>query len=185
MREILFRGKAINRNKGYHRTNYKNGDWVHGLLIRLYDEFFENLPAEMINTDGVSGIEIDYKTVGQYTGLTDKNGTKIFEGDIVKCKHDWHNQGRTLDTDEVAFLEQKIRGAYGKYIDKTLGEIFRWRYHYFRNYAVEYYVLNGGWRVRNGSCFHSLTQTYITNRDLEVIGNIHDNPELLKGGAEE
>lgn len=45
MREILFRGKAINRDKGYHRTEYKNGDWVYGLLTRHYDERFENLPA--------------------------------------------------------------------------------------------------------------------------------------------
>ena len=64
MREILFRAKAINRNKGYHRTKYKNGDWVYGLLTKLYDEQFENLPAEMTNEYGVSGIEIDYKTIG-------------------------------------------------------------------------------------------------------------------------
>lgn len=167
MREILFRGKRKDNDN----------EWVYGLpCYNIYKELC------IQPTDELPCCVILPETVGQYTGLTDQYGKKIFEGDIVKCKHDWQNQGRTMDTDEVAFLEQKIRGAYGKYIDKTLGEFFRWRYHYFRNYVVEYYVLNGGWRVRNGSCFHSLTQTYITNRDLEVIGNIHDNPELLKGG---
>ena len=178
MREILFRGKKTNKDK-----------WIYGVPVKgtEYDESEILMIESVFACDEYACRGCDFEpvipsTVGQYTGMIDKNGKKIFEGDIVKCKHEWQNQGRTMDTDEVAFLEQKIRGAYGKYIDKSLGEIFRWRFHYFRNYAVEYYALNGGLRVRNGSCFHSLTQTYITNRDLEVIGNIHDNPELLKGG---
>lgn len=83
MREILFKAKAINRDKGYHRTIYQNGDWVYGLVTRLYDERFENLPAEMTEENGVSGIEIDHNTICQYTGLTDRSGSKIWENDIV------------------------------------------------------------------------------------------------------
>ena len=85
MRHILFRGKAINRDPNHeYRTNYKNGDWVYGLVYKLYDEQYD-FPAEMTNENDVSGIDVDHKTIGEWTGLTDYQGTKIFEGDIVRC----------------------------------------------------------------------------------------------------
>jgi uncharacterized phage protein (TIGR01671 family) len=180
MREILFRGK---RND--------NGEWIEGFLhIKCFQEVprdryvieYETEPTKEWKPKYMVA-EVIPKTVGQYTGLTDKNGKKIFEGDIVKCRHNWRLQvypnGQIPDVEKY-FFEQKIRNAYGKYKVENpnwMGD----DYYYFRNYVIEYYAPNGCFRVRNGGQFHNLTGSYIFNRYLEVIGNIHDNPELLKG----
>lgn len=87
MREILFKAKATNREEGReYRTNYKNGDWIHGLVTSL-DNYYLPSIAEMTNTDGVSRIEVLKETICQWTGLVDVNGVKIFEGDLVTIEN--------------------------------------------------------------------------------------------------
>ena len=131
MREILFRGK---------RTDCEA--WVEGDL--LHYESGEMAICKGFSKYGYEATEIigRYKvipeTVGQYTGLTDKNGVRIFEGDIVSLvKHD--------------SLIYKV-----VYVPC--------RYELVNSKGVNCFVLD-----------------IYKSENIEVIGNIHDNPELLGG----
>lgn len=121
-REILFRGKAGNK-------------WCFGYLIeylsgkRYISDHGEAFPYEVIP-----------ETVGQYTGLTDRNGVKIFEGDVCRYQN--------------VFSSKPHIGTVRYYADaKPVSD-------------------DGQYYVDLAEC---------NPEDLEVIGNIHDNPELLKG----
>lgn len=168
MREILFRAKAINRIKGRkYRTSYKDGDWVYGLVTKMYDDRFPNLPATMRNTDGVSNIDVDYKSIGQYTGLTDKNGKKIFEGDIIRYAD---NDEYEMYLESIEYPEEYEGVDFSRmwtvdevvYGDKIGYPAFDLNAHDFDCNGLAELGENGG------QWFY------------EVIGNIYDNPELLE-----
>ena len=130
MREILFRGKRID-----------NGEWEYGGCV-----FTENKVCLIYNQThsiDLQGCTVEENSVGQYTGLTDKNGNKIFEGDIIEFPD--HGNGGTK-TGQIKYFDDETMFliVYEENDCKPLGE-----------------------------CFHGL--------QLEVIGNIHDNPELLEG----
>lgn len=131
MRKILFRGK---------RTD--NGEWVYGDL--RHGGYVDGDPQMYImQTDyALHNIPIIPETVGQYTGLVDKNGTKIFEGDILK--DDW---GKTY---KVIFTLKSCSFMVECMI--TPNEYEKGRY-----------------RIGEKWC-----------ETIAVIGNIHDDPELLE-----
>ena len=134
MREILFRGKKTGFN-----------EWVEGLIV----SYPEKTMCELLERNQKVTWYVDENTICQYTGLTDKNGKKIFEGDYVVCCQ--AIQGNFIDEHiEMGYVEMK-HGAFG--LHRKQGY-----YRPFKDWLEDY--------------------------EYEVIGNIHDNPELLKGGAE-
>ena len=179
VREILFRAKAINRdpNREY-RTNYKNGDWVYGLIEKtpLFEDngekFFEKDCATMRNISGVSNIDVDENTIGQYTGVKDLEENEIFEGDIFvplyfpPCstiekaieRHEFDEDNIGVVTFEYG--DTILKKKYHK--DKQLSDYIEKEFSHYQSNVGEIYK-------------------YKNNIALgKVIGNIYDNPKLLK-----
>ena len=156
MREILFRGKLAD-----------NGEWVEGFM------YLQHFPLEFRDDFYIRCYDTDYlvipETVGQFTGLTDRNGKKIFEGDIVR-----YNTYDDFDCQSVVkFGEYNQDGSAGEYsASKCIGF-----YVDVDNFTCP------DWCEYGSNCFSNyLKQQNILEvaRYCEVIGNIHDNPELLR-----
>ena len=144
MREILFRGKQID-----------NGEWVYGYYEFYNGGHYINVQTDRVNSGGYpirEFIEVIPETVGQHTGLTNRNGKKIFEGDIVKEKYEVFVSARAK--------EKRVKIGYVEYESNSLCCGY---YAYFWNDTEKW---RGNFAIHCG---------------CEVIGNIHDNPELLKG----
>lgn len=140
IRDIKFRGKKIDSD-----------DWMYGYLREVWGEIqrkFVIAPAKSFECDGYTDTEEDYvkeETIGQFTGLHDKNGKEIYEGDIVRAP-----------------LLDPIFGDTIK--DKSINASIRYN--------------NGSFVV---SYYDGEHNVYIQDLydEIEVIGNIHDNPGLL------
>lgn len=147
-REILFRGKRIDK-----------GEWTEGYLFKQWNRTFL---LWGITGDIPNMTEVIPETVGQFTGLTDNNSKKIFEGDIVKITYNDRLTRRLEKGDyesymkEFCLVEQVVfyKGAFCSKVE--IEDIPLYRPLGFDLYAKS--MLN----------------------ELEVIGNIHDNPELLE-----
>ena len=152
MREILFRGKQTD-----------NGEWIEGAYSPFHLNFGEReeKPHIIIISDDedIDGLwcEVIPETIGQYTGLTDKNGKRIFEGDIVRA---------TIERAERCQSPRIENGVIGYDCIGMIGLIL--------------YKDKNGENVWS-DFFNELSLSgLIEDYYFEIIGNIHDNPELLQ-----
>lgn len=136
MREIKFRGKT------------QDGKWVYGDLIHSATDTIAILELDAPCLELVATVVPD--TIGQFTGLHDKNGKEIYEGDVVR------------------------------FIDYTYTPLDGLKHEGYIAYNKGYFEIVVGDNLRY--CLHSI-QLWVYNH-CEVIGNIHDNPNLLTDGRD-
>ena len=151
-REILFKAKRID-----------NGEWVEGLLWKKkYNTSKIFISCFPDKDDHEEVYVVDSNTICQYTGLTDKNGNKIWENDIVEV---WWIQ-RTLKQN----IEPKRYKAVVEFGNPNSFYSWGWQLRFLEDFPFNADIL----------LWIDMEET---GAFCEVIGNIFDNPELLKGGA--
>ena len=138
MKEILFRGKRVD-----------NGEWTEGYFFKSWDKVFLlwGMTGDCPNME-----EVVPETVGQFTGLCDKNGKKIFEGDIISAV--------ALDTGK----EQRAVIGFGNFIDENNDDEY-----------IGVFIEFDGIKTT----ITQLSMEECKNR-IEVIGNKYDNKENEK-----
>lgn len=157
MREILFKGKRID-----------NGEWVVGQYVNTCYPGNGKETGHFIVVYPNEYHEIYTSTLCQFTGLCDKNGKKIWENDILMC------HGNSEDLVKTVFGEFGVRNIEtGTIVDKVVG----WHYEIIPTDAIS--------RCEPFCWSMPLTEDYIERCEMEVVGNIFDNPELLKKKSDE
>lgn len=154
-REILFRGQTRKRGEKVRMDGSPvESNWVYGGIFHPNNSGGDF--SIIYSYDPIEKRTVYADTVGQYTGLTDKNGTKIFEGDIVRFQ---------FDNDDCPFPNKRTE----KHIGRVFWQSFR------ANFSIA--MGRGGSQNANNDLWK-----YVQNGNrVEIIGNIYDNPELLKG----
>ena len=146
MHEILFRGKRID-----------SGEWAEGYYVPMGEyHYILTGRLELVPYLDFEHFLVNPETIGRFSGLTDRNGVKIFEGDIIR----WH------DNTELSVGGQIAEVCFGKYRDaeSVFDDI----------YPLGFYI-----RFSDKNC---VTISWLDEYKnyYDIIGNIHDNPELLK-----
>ena len=154
MREILFKAKRID-----------NGEWIEGCLV--IDHSRSNLfeyRMQPVESGVLYAPPINPETLCQFTGLCDKNGKKIWENDILMC------HGNSEDLVKTVFGEFGVRNIETwSIVDKVVG----WHYEIIPTDTIS--------RCEPFCYSMPLTKDYIDRCEMEVVGSIFDNPELVQG----
>ena len=162
-REIKFMGKRVD-----------NGEWVYGLpvnycnktYILVLTDFEEERVYEQYPHKEMWSYEVILETIGQFTGLHDKNGKEIYEGDILKVETGWY--------------KSRKQNIDAKFDNNTKGITYWTVEHKIFPNQVGFMIYGIDRR------FHKLfTPNMVFNNKAEVIGNIYENSELLKEASYE